>query len=147
MSGLGAQGGRSLREEGVATWPSYDSLFNVPAGTSGSLSKTSSGADTCTSSPALGPTRQLRRKKALTQLRLASRSSMGSLMGPSSTLLPFARPKDDDSHDTGDHSNQVTSDSDVKANTFNLPTLLTLSGEQMTRINEKHTYKFLLQGS
>lgn len=131
MSGLAPQGERSCREEGVTTWLSCDSLFNVAAGTSGSLSNTSSDANTCFSSPTLGPTRQLRRKKALTQLRLASPSSMGSPVGPPSTPQPYTLPKDDESHGTVDHNSHAMSGSVMKANTFNLPTLLTLSGEQI----------------
>lgn len=132
MSGLAPQEERSCREEGMTTWPSCDSLFNVTAGTSGSLSNTSSGANTCISSPTYGPARQLRRKKALAQLCLASPSSMGSPVGPASTLQ---FPKYDEAHGTVDDNSHVASSSGVRTNTFNLPTLLTLSGEQVKIIN------------
>lgn len=140
MSGLAPQGGRSRREEGVNAWPSCDSLFNEAAGTSGSLSNSSSGANTCISSPTCGPTRQLRRKKALMQLRLASPSSTGSPVAPPSKPQPYTLPKDDESNGTADHNSHVTSGSVVKANTFHLPTFLTLSGEQIKRIHGKHTF-------
>lgn len=139
MSGLAPQGERLYQEEGVTTWPSCDSLFNVTAGTSGVVRQyeelyvlsTSSGANTCISSPTHGPARQLRRKKALTQLCLASPSSMGSTVGPASTLQPCALPKYDKARGTMDDNSHDMSNSGVKANTFNLPTLLTLSGEQV----------------
>lgn len=131
MSGLAPQGERLYQEEGATTWPSCDSLFNVTAGTSGVLSNTSSGAITCISSPSHGPARQLRRKKALTQLCLASPSSMGSTVGPASPLQPCALPKYDKACGTMDDNSYDTGSSGVKAYSFNLPTLLTVSGEQV----------------
>lgn len=117
----------------MTTWPSYDSLLNLPAGPC--LSNTTGAPDVFIPSPALGPTRQLRRKKALTQLRLASPSSMDSPVGLPSTLHPYILPKDlssfDKSLDTEGQNSPVISTSVSKANTYNLPTLLTLSGEQM----------------
>lgn len=59
---------------------------------------------------------------------------MGSPVGPASTLQPYTLPKYDEAHCTVDDNSQ--SSSGVKTNAFNLPTLLTLSGEQVKRINE-----------
>ncbi|XP_034415177.1 polycystin-1 [Cyclopterus lumpus] len=73
-SGLAPHTDGACQEEGVVgTWPSCDSLLNLPA--SPSLTKMTPAPNLCKASPALGPARQLRRKKALMQLRLASPSS------------------------------------------------------------------------
>lgn len=131
MSGLAPRGERSRQEEGVTTWPSYDSLLNLPAGPC--LRNANAAPDVFIPSPALGPTRQLRRKKALTQLRLASPSSMDLPGGLPSTLYPYMLPKElyssDKSPDTVGQNGPAMSTCVSKANTYNLPTLLTLSGE------------------
>ncbi|KAM4623628.1 polycystin-1 [Polymixia lowei] len=74
-SGLAPQRDRAERGEDMMGWPSCDSLLELPAGPS---SETTSYHDPCGASSTLGPARLLRRKKALTQLRLASPSSPDS---------------------------------------------------------------------
>ena len=67
-SGLAPQTDRD-----VVAWPSCDSLLNLPVDLC--PTKMTPAHDLCKSPPTLGPTRQLRRKKALMQLCLASPSS------------------------------------------------------------------------
>lgn len=66
-SGLAPQTDGVCEEEGTHTWPSYDSLLNIPA--TGEFPDITPDPKKYTSSP--GQMHQLRRKKALTQLRLA----------------------------------------------------------------------------
>ncbi|KAA8581072.1 hypothetical protein FQN60_002653 [Etheostoma spectabile] len=65
-SGLVPRTGGAFQEEGIATWPSCDSVLDPPVGPC--LTKTSPALSLCKASLALGPVRQLRRKKALMQL-------------------------------------------------------------------------------
>uniref|UniRef100_UPI003AAB6BD9 polycystin-1 n=1 Tax=Centroberyx gerrardi TaxID=166262 RepID=UPI003AAB6BD9 len=91
-SGLAPQRDGAGREEGgVVGWPSCDSLLDLPAGphSSSSSSETTSDPDPREAPSTLGPTRLLRRKKALMQLRLSSSpSSPSSSPDSPSTLLP-----------------------------------------------------------
>ncbi|KAL6094663.1 uncharacterized protein ACO6RY_16023 [Pungitius sinensis] len=75
-SGLAPRGDGARREVGMDTWPSCDSLLNLPADPG--LTTTTPAHNLCKASPVLGPGRQLRRKKALMQLQLASPSSPGT---------------------------------------------------------------------
>ncbi|CAF92443.1 unnamed protein product [Tetraodon nigroviridis] len=68
-SGLAPQTDGVCREEGIHTWPSYDSLLNIPAGEE--FTDATRDPKNCKSLPFAGQIRQLRRKKPLTQLRLA----------------------------------------------------------------------------
>ncbi|XP_069012250.1 polycystin-1 [Embiotoca jacksoni] len=108
-------------EEDVAAWPSCDSLLNLPAG---SLpTEITLAPDLCKASPTHGPTRQLRRRKALMQLRLASPVS------PVSPAALLSSPSEDISrfHDSPAEPGQKS----LKAHNYNLTTLLTLSEEDL----------------
>ncbi|XP_039991901.1 polycystin-1 [Xiphias gladius] len=72
-SGLAAQTDRACQDKGVVAWLSCDSLLNLPVDLC--PTEMTTARDPCKASPTLGPTRQLRRKKALMQLHLASASS------------------------------------------------------------------------
>lgn len=91
----------ACQEEGVSLWPSCDSLLNLPLAPS-----------VCEASPALGPIRLLRRKKALMQLRLQS---------PGSPAAPLPHPP---------LEKEVSKL--VQSQSHNLTSLLTLSGEKLT---------------
>lgn len=108
-SGLAPQTNGAYREDGIQSWPSCDSLLNLPA-----EAGFNDAPKICKSSPALGPIRQLRRKKALMQLHLVS---------PSST----------DSKDLLDQKSSTTNATVVKANKHSLTTYLTMSGEEMVK--------------
>lgn len=99
-SGLAPQRDGAGREGGMVGWPSCDSLLDLPA-----------APNPGKKSSALGPTRLLRRKRALMQLRLASPSSPDS----PSTLLPSPSHSPMPPHPVQTH---------------NLTTALTLSGEK-----------------
>ncbi|XP_037611724.1 polycystin-1 [Sebastes umbrosus] len=124
-SGLAPQTDAACQEEVIGTWPSCDSLLNLPVGLC--LSKTPpANSNLCDVSPALGPTRQLRRKKALMQLRLAKPSSTGSPAAPSYPLS-----KDiSSSHQSPAALDKKVSNL-VQAHNHNLTTLLTLSEEDL----------------
>ncbi|KAF7653465.1 hypothetical protein LDENG_00082420 [Lucifuga dentata] len=119
-SGLAPQKGGACLEDGVVAWPSYDSLLNLPADPS---TKTSPGP-----SSALGPTRHLRRKKALMQLRLAS---------PSFPHLPHTStrpPSKDNPHHRPAGPGQklsIMNAKPVQTHSHNLTTSLTLSEEDL----------------
>ncbi|KAM3591453.1 uncharacterized protein V6R79_002157 [Siganus canaliculatus] len=103
-SGLAPQTDGARQEEGIRTWPSCDSLLNLPLDLCRSdQSPEPSLAETL---PSLGPNRQLKRKKALMQLHITS---------PSST----------------DPKVSTTRDNMVQTHTHNLTTLLTLSEEDL----------------
>ncbi|TKS90159.1 Polycystin-1 [Collichthys lucidus] len=127
-SGLAPQIDGAYQEGGVRTWPSCDSLLNFSAGPY--LTKTTLVPTVCKASPALGPIRQLKRKKALMQLRLASPSSTDS-----SSALHSPLSKDiTSSHQSLPVLDQKVSTMNVKfvqAHSHNLTTLLTLSGEKI----------------
>lgn len=111
-SGLAPQTDGAYREDGIQSWLSCDSLLNLPA--EAGFSDATPAPNICKSSPALGPIRQLRRKKALMQLHLVS---------PSST----------DSKDLLDQKISTTNATVVKANKHSLTTYLALSGEEMVK--------------
>lgn len=116
----------------MGKWPSCDSLLNLPVGPH--LMETTPAPDLCGASHALGPTRQLRRKKALMQLRLASPSTPGSPAALLSPLCTYPRSKDISiSHQSPAALDQKVSTMNsnlVPARNHNLTTLLTLSGEK-----------------
>lgn len=96
------------KEEGTHTWPSYDSLLNIPAPEE--FTDVTPDPNNYTSSPV--QIHQLRRKKALTQLRLAP-----PLLPP--IQIPLEQkvsPVRTDLHKVRDH---------------NLATTLTWSGEEL----------------
>ncbi|KAG8008965.1 Polycystin-1, partial [Nibea albiflora] len=127
-SGLAPQIDGAHQEGGVRTWPSCDSLLNFPA--SPYLTKTTLVPAVCKASPALGPIRQLKRKKALMQLRLASPSSTDS-----SSALHSPLSKDfTSSHQSLpvlDRKVSTMGTKCVQAHSHNLTTLLTLSEEDL----------------
>ncbi|KAF1374215.1 hypothetical protein PFLUV_G00247310 [Perca fluviatilis] len=132
-SGLVPRTGGACQEEGIAAWPSCDSLLNLPVGPC--LTKTSPALSLCKAPPALGPVRQLRRKKALMQLRLASPSSTGSPTAHPSPLYTYPLSKETSSS----HRSPAALDRKVptmnanleQARNRNLTTLLTLSEEDL----------------
>ncbi|KAK2820940.1 hypothetical protein Q5P01_023899 [Channa striata] len=79
-SGLAPQVDRVCQGTGVGTWPSCDSLLDLPVGSC--LTKITPAHDLRKASPVLGPTQPLRRKKALKQLCLASPSSLDTTPSP-----------------------------------------------------------------
>ncbi|XP_070847293.1 polycystin-1 [Chaetodon trifascialis] len=126
-SGLAPQADGAYQEEGMSTWPSCDSLLNLPVGPR--LIKMTPAPIVCKASPALGPIRQLRRKKALMQLHLASPSctaSHNALLSPLSTY-PLSKDSFHQSHAAPD---QKVSPINLSHN-HNLTTLLTLSEEDL----------------
>ncbi|XP_032358090.1 polycystin-1 [Etheostoma spectabile] len=131
-SGLVPRTGGAFQEEGIATWPSCDSVLDPPVGPC--LTKTSPALSLCKASLALGPVRQLRRKKALMQLCLASPSSTGSPTALISPLYTYPLSKETSSS----HRSPATLDQKVstmnatlEAQNHNLTTLLTLSEEDL----------------
>lgn len=114
-SGLAPQMDGVCREEGTHTWASYDSLLNAPPGEE--FTDATPDPDNGASSPVLGRGRQLRRKKALTQLRLAPPLS-----------APVQIPLD------GNVSKMRT---DLERISDNLGTTLTLSGEEWLTLMPK----------
>ncbi|XP_049915502.1 polycystin-1 isoform X2 [Epinephelus moara] len=130
-SGLAPRTDRPYQEEGIGTWPSCDSLLNLPIG----LTKTTPAPNLCKASPTLGPTRQLRRKKALMQLRLASPSSTDSPSALSSPFCTYPLSRDiSSSHQSPASLDKMVSTMNtnlVQANKHNLTTLLTLSEEDL----------------
>lgn len=119
-SGLVPRTGGACQDEGIATWPSCDSVLNPPVGPC--LTKTSPALSLCKASLALGPVRQLRRKKALMQLCLASPSSTGSKETSSSHRSPATLDQ-----------KVSTMNATLEARNHNLTTLLTLSGEKLLK--------------
>ncbi|XP_067432834.1 polycystin-1 [Thunnus thynnus] len=131
-SGLAPQTDGACQEECVVAWASCDSLLNLPAGPS---TKTTTSPDPCKASSALGQTRQLRRKKALMQLRLASPSSSES---PASLLPPLCTyplsKEISDSHNSPvapGHEVLTMDPNPVQVHNHNLTTFLTLSEEDL----------------
>ncbi|KAG7226594.1 hypothetical protein INR49_003751, partial [Caranx melampygus] len=125
-SGLAPQTDVACQDKCVAAWPSCDSLLNLPVDlcpTTVTLSN-----DLCKASPTLGPARQLRRKKAVMQLHLASPSS------PASPNAPLASPcKYHLSKQISDLNSSHTAPDQkpVKNHNYNLTTFLTLSEEDL----------------
>ncbi|XP_044035256.1 polycystin-1 isoform X2 [Siniperca chuatsi] len=132
-SGLAPQTHGACQREGVGTWPSCNSLLNLPVGPY--LTKMTPAPNLCKASPALGPIRQLRRKKALMQLRLASPSSTGSSSALLSPFCTYPLSKDiSSSHQSPAAPGQKVSTRNtnlVQAHNHNLTTLLTLSEEDL----------------
>ncbi|XP_070708244.1 polycystin-1 [Pempheris klunzingeri] len=127
-SGLVPRTDGACQEEGIGTWTSCDSLLNLPLGPR--LTKATPAPNLCKASPALGPIRQLRRKKALMQLRLASPSTTGS---PTALLPPLSKDISS-SHQSPEALDQKVSTingSLVQARNHNLTTLLSLSEEDL----------------
>ncbi|XP_029311858.1 polycystin-1 [Cottoperca gobio] len=123
-SGLAPQKDGACQEEVIGTWPSCDSLLNLPAGQC--FTKTSPAPVPCKASPAPGSMRQLRRKKALMQLRLASPSAPRCIYSiskdfPSSHQSPAAL----------DTKVSIIKTNLVQVHNHNLRTLLTLSEEDL----------------
>lgn len=131
-SGLAPRTDGACQEEGVVVWASCDSLLNLPAGPS---TKTTPSPDPCKASSALGPTRQLRRKKALMQLRLASPSSSDSLAAllPPLCTHPLSKDISDSHYSPGAPGQKVLTmnANPVQVHNHNLTTFLTLSGEKL----------------
>ncbi|KAM8836900.1 polycystin-1 isoform 2-T2 [Spinachia spinachia] len=124
-SGLVPQTDGARREAGMETWPSCDSLLNLPV--EPHLTKTTPAPNLCKASPVLGPARQLRRKKALMQLQLASPSSPGT---PAALSCTYPLPKDNYTS----HQSPASPDKKVHATQAygnNLTTFLTLSEEDL----------------
>ncbi|XP_068614855.1 polycystin-1-like [Brachionichthys hirsutus] len=122
-SGLAPHADVACQEEGVRVWPSCDSLINLSGGQC--LINAAPVPNSCKSGPAPGPVRQLRRKKALLQLCLASPSSTGS---PSALLSP-CRMQAASKNASSRHQNRVRQDH--KGHKHNLTTILTLSEEDL----------------
>ncbi|KAK9530722.1 hypothetical protein VZT92_012210 [Zoarces viviparus] len=129
-SGLAPQTDEACQEEGIGTWPSCDSLLNLPAGPC--LTRTSPAPNLCKASPALGRARQLRRKKALMQLRLAPPSSPGA---PAALSCTYPLSKDISSSQQSpaslDKKMYAMKTDFVQAHSNNLTTFLTLSEEDL----------------
>nr|XP_046233896.1 polycystin-1 [Scatophagus argus] len=123
-SGLVPQTDGACREEGIRTWPSCDSLLNPPVGSY--LISPTPATNVCRTSPSLGPIRQLKRKKALTQLRLASPST-SALLSPLSKDISTSQ----QSHDTLGQKVFAMNAHSVQAHNHNLTTFLTLSEEDL----------------
>ncbi|XP_008289301.1 polycystin-1 [Stegastes partitus] len=130
-SGLAPQTDGAYQEKAVVTWPSCDSLLNLPAGSR--PAKTTLAPDLCKSSPVQGPTRQLRRKKALMQLHLASPVSPVSSTALLSSSCTFSEDISNShvfSAEAGQKSLNVNP-KPVRVYSQNLTTLLTLSEEDL----------------
>ncbi|XP_054860443.1 polycystin-1 isoform X2 [Amphiprion ocellaris] len=132
-SGLAPQTDGAYQEEGVVAWPSCDSLLNLPAGSR--PTKTTLSPSLCKSSPLQGPTRQLRRKKALMQLHLSSPISPVSPTTLFSSSCTFSHTEDISSSrifsaEPGRKSLNLNP-TPVQLYNHNLTTLLTLSEEDL----------------
>lgn len=127
-SGLIPETDGAHKEEGVTTWPSCDSLIGSPAGSC--PSKTTSTSDLCEAYQA--STRQLRRKRALMQLHLASPVSP---VGPTAPLTENIFSFHSSSAEPGPKVLHMSPSSDQTHNQ-NMTTLLTLSGEKVFRCSE-----------
>ncbi|CAB1455219.1 unnamed protein product [Pleuronectes platessa] len=124
-SGLAPQTDRD-----VVAWPSCDSLLNLPVDLC--PTKMTPAHELCTSSPTLGPTRRLRRKKALMQLCLASPSSADTPI----TLVPSyplsKEPSDSYPSPTAADQELLTMNANpVQTHNHNLTQFLTLSEEDL----------------
>ncbi|XP_030255555.1 polycystin-1 [Sparus aurata] len=125
-SGLAPRTDGACQEEGIGTWPSCDSLLNLPMGPC--LTNTTRALNTREASPAPGPIRQLRRKKGVMQLRLAPPSSTGSSSAP---LCKHPLSTSHQFHAALDRKAPRTNANLVQAHNHNLTTLLTLSEEDL----------------
>ncbi|XP_051273916.1 polycystin-1 isoform X2 [Dicentrarchus labrax] len=132
-SGLAPQTDGACQEEGIGTWPSCDSLLNLPVGPC--ITMMTPAPNLCKASPSIGQMRQLRRKKALMQLHLASPSFTGSPPALLSPLCTYPLSKDiPSSHQSIAALNRKVSAMNtnlVQAQKHNLTTLLTLSEEDL----------------
>ncbi|KAI3365437.1 hypothetical protein L3Q82_010525, partial [Scortum barcoo] len=124
-SGLAPQTDGACQEEGIETWLSCDSLLNLPV--SPCLTNTTPDPNLFKASPALGPIRQLRRKKGLMQLRLASTGSPSALLSPLSQDI--SSPQQFSA--ALDQKGSAMKTNLVQAHKHNLTTLLTLSEEDL----------------
>lgn len=109
-SGLAPKTDQACPEGGIRTWLSEDSLFNTPADEE--CTDATPNPKNYKASPAVGQIHQLRRKKALTQLRLAP---------PLSTHI----------HNPLDQNVSTVRTDLEKVSDHNLATTLTLSGEKL----------------
>ncbi|XP_075313535.1 polycystin-1 [Odontesthes bonariensis] len=132
-SGLVPQTDEAYQEEVVTAWPSSDSLVNLPAGFC--PAKTTLSPGPCKAFPAQGPTRQLRRKKALMKLHLSlptpSVSSTAPFSSPRSRSLPHGSSR---FHSSSVQSGQMSLDMNpkpVQVHNHKMSTLLTLSEEDL----------------
>ncbi|XP_069373627.1 polycystin-1 isoform X2 [Paralichthys olivaceus] len=127
-SGLAPQTDRD-----VVTWPSCDSLLNLPDDLC--PTKMTSAHELCKSSPTLGPTRQLRRKKALMQLCLASPSSPHTpiTLVPSSHKYPLSKETSESypSPTAADQEVLTVNAHPVQTHNHHLISFLTLSEEDL----------------
>ncbi|XP_022598094.1 polycystin-1-like [Seriola dumerili] len=132
-SGLAPQTDVACQDEGVVAWPSCDSLLNLPVDLC--PTKMTPARDLCKASPALGPARQLRRKKALMQLRLASPSSPDTptaLVPSPCKYHPSKEISDSDYSPTAPDPKVLTVNANpVHIQKHNLTTFLTLSEEDL----------------
>ncbi|XP_034426558.1 polycystin-1 [Hippoglossus hippoglossus] len=121
-SGLAPQTDRD-----VVAWPSCDSLLNLPVDLC--PAKMTPAHELCKSSPTLGPTRQLRRKKALMQLCLASPSSPDTPI----THYPLSKETSESypSPTAADQELLTMNANPVQTHNHNLTTFLTLSEEDL----------------
>ncbi|XP_062299163.1 polycystin-1 [Scomber scombrus] len=128
-SGLAPQTDGTCQEECVVAWASCDSLLNLPAGPSTEMTPSS---DPCKASSALGPTRLLRRKKALMQLRLTSPSSSDSSAALLPPLCTYPLSKEhSDSHYSPVAQVLTMNANPVQVHNHNLTTFLTMSEEEL----------------
>uniref|UniRef100_UPI0037E95008 polycystin-1 n=1 Tax=Semicossyphus pulcher TaxID=241346 RepID=UPI0037E95008 len=125
--------GKACLEEGMGTWRSCDSLLNLPVDPC--LTKTTPAPNLHKMTPALGPTHQLRRKKALMQLCLSSSSPTDTPTSPLSSVCTYACSKGIfSSYQSSATPCQKVSNMNtnlVQAHSHNLTTLLTLSEEDL----------------
>ncbi|AWP17296.1 putative polycystin-1-like [Scophthalmus maximus] len=122
-SGLAPQTDGQCQGKGVEAWPSCDSLLNLPVDLC-PTKMASPPRHLDKASPTLGPTRQLRRKKALMQLRLASPSSPNT-----PTKYPLSK-KPSNYSPTAPAQGVLTMNANL-VQTHNLTTFLTLSEEDL----------------
>ncbi|XP_040885354.1 polycystin-1 [Toxotes jaculatrix] len=132
-SGLAPQTDGACQEKGMVAWPSEDSLLNLPVDLC--PTKMTHSGDLCKASPALGPTRQLRRKKALMQLRLVSPSSPNTPTAPvlSPSKCPLSKEISGSKYSpTAPGQEVLTMNANpVQIHSHNLTTFLTLSEEDL----------------
>ncbi|KAK2885110.1 hypothetical protein Q8A73_021584 [Channa argus] len=131
VSGLAPQADRVCHDTGVVVWPSCYSLLDLPVGPC--LTKMTPAHDLSKASAVLGPTRPLRRKKALKQLCLASPSSpdMTPTPVPSPHIYYLSRESSGSNYSHIAPVQEVLTMKGNPVHNHNLKTFLTLSEEDL----------------
>ncbi|XP_071319469.1 polycystin-1 [Trachinotus anak] len=130
-SGLAPQTDGACQGKDVVAWPSCDSLLNLPVDLC--PSKMTPACNLFKTLPTLGPTRQLRRKKALMVLNLASPSSPDkpTALVPSPCKYPLSKEISDSHYSPPAPDQNVLTMNTNQIHNHNLTTFLSLSEEDL----------------